>query len=110
MENIIASSEATPAQTVNIAATIAHMRRAGRTHLIHYAGAAHRDLVAWHMCREYLAAPDAGERELKSRALKAAWGIDVAPDQIWSEEPVRAAVRKAIESAPSFVATAGGAP
>lgn len=54
--------------------------------LVHYAGAAHRDRVAWHMCLEYMAdratGREATEAVLKSRALKAAWGVDVAPEQI----------------------------
>lgn len=78
MENHIVTSEgeaqpdASAPETLDIAAAIAQMRAAGRTDLIHYAGAAHRDRVAWHVCREYLADPSAGEWTLKSRALKAA--------------------------------------
>ena len=69
-----------PAPTIDVAATIAQMRAAGDDHLIHYAGAAHRDRVAWHMCAGYLADPTAPEHVLKSRAVKAAWGWDVEPE------------------------------
>lgn len=67
---------------INTTQLIAQLRAAGREELIHYAGAAHRDLVAWHMCAAYLADPAAPENVLKSRALKEAWGVDVSPDQI----------------------------
>lgn len=46
------------------------MRLTGRIELIHYAGAAHRDDVALHMCAQYLADPDADEATLKARALE----------------------------------------
>lgn len=60
-------------------ALISHLRSTGRTELLHYAGAAHRDPVAWHLCAAYLADPEATEAVLKSRAIKAAWGIVVPP-------------------------------
>lgn len=63
-------------------ALVSAMRAAGHDHLLHYAGAAHRDPVAWQMCVAYLADPEAGEPVLKSRALKAAHGWDVIPGQI----------------------------
>lgn len=63
-------------------ALVSAMRDAGHDHLLHYAGAAHRDPVAWQMCVAYLADPEASESVLKSRALKAAHGWDVRPEQI----------------------------
>lgn len=48
------------------------MREAGRTELVHYAGACYRDPVALEMCRAWLAAPTASEAVLKDAALKAA--------------------------------------
>lgn len=67
-------------QRIDQAATIAAMRAAGHEHLVHYAGAAHRDAVAWHLCAAWLAQPADPEHVLKSRAIKAAWGWDVAPE------------------------------
>jgi hypothetical protein len=67
---------------LDVAALISVLRATGREELIHYAGAAHRDPVAWQMCVSYLADPEAGEAVLKSRALKAAWGVDVSPAQL----------------------------
>lgn len=88
MENITAARAlAFPvAPTLNVDAVIAQMRGAGRDNLIHYAGAAHRDSVAWHFCWAYLADPTARERNLEAIALKLAWGIDVDPENI-SETP-----------------------
>jgi len=68
--------------SINTSQLIVQLRAAGRDELIHYAGAAHRDLVAWHMCAAYLADQDAPEHVLKSRALKEAHGIDITPEQI----------------------------
>jgi hypothetical protein len=60
----------------------AAMHAAGRSELVHYAGASYRDSVAWQMCLAWQADPTADEAELKSRALKAAgWG-DVSADHI----------------------------
>jgi hypothetical protein len=71
-----------------VGALIALLRALGRTELVHYAGAAHRDPVAWHMCAEYLLDPTASEHVLKSRALKAAYGWDVTPEQCdWHKPP-----------------------
>jgi hypothetical protein len=67
-------------QRIDQSATIAAMRAAGADHLVHYAGAAHRDSVAWQMCAAWLADPTAPEHVLKARAIKAAWGWDVAPE------------------------------
>jgi hypothetical protein len=53
-------------------ALIARMRVRCDDDLVHYAGAAHRDPVAWQMCIAYLATPNAPESELKARALRAA--------------------------------------
>src|SRR4051812_4141393 len=54
--------------------------------LVHYAGAAHRDRVAWYMCLAYLedraTGRESDEAELKSRALRAAHGWSVSPDQL----------------------------
>lgn len=68
--------------TINIPALIANLRETGRTELIHYAGAAHRDQVAWEVCAGYLETPATPERDLKSRALKKVYGWDVTPEQI----------------------------
>jgi len=81
MENI-ATPRAADQPALNVPATIAIMRAAGHDHLIHYAGAAHRDVVAWHLCAAYLACPTGEEPELKSIALKAAYGWDVSPADI----------------------------
>lgn len=67
-------------QRIDTAAVIHAMREAGCDSLIHYAGAAHRDQVAWHLCAAWLAQPADPEHVLKSRAVKAAWGWDVAPE------------------------------
>lgn len=51
------------------------MRFAGRTELVHYAGACYRDDVAWQMCIAWQADRAADEATLKQRALLAAgWG------------------------------------
>lgn len=72
-------------------ALIERMRVRQDEHLVHYAGAAHRDLVAWHMCLAYLATPNAMEWELKSRALTAAYGWDLTPADILAANPQMAA-------------------
>ncbi len=74
-------------ETINPTAIIAELRATGRESLIHYAGAAHRDQVAWHMCREYLLDQHASEALLKSRALKAAWGWDVTREMLGAVRP-----------------------
>lgn len=56
------------------------MRAAGAEHLVHYAVASHRDRVAWQLCAAWLAQPADPEHVLKARAIKAAWGWDVAPE------------------------------
>lgn len=76
---------------LQVEALIARMRLRGDDHLVHYAGAAHRDLVAWHMCLAYLETPKAPEWELKSRALKAAYGWDLTPQDILKVNPQMAA-------------------
>lgn len=58
------------------------LRAAGRHELVHYAGASHRDIVAWHMCSEWLAHPEEDEAQLKSRALKLAYGWEVPAERI----------------------------
>lgn len=68
-------------------ALIARMRLRCDDHLVNYAGAAHRDQVAWHMCLAYLATHSAPEWELKSRALKAAYGWDLSPADILAANP-----------------------
>lgn len=66
---------------------IDHMRATGRDELVHYAGAAHRDQVAWQVCIAYLAQPDAPEAELKARALsEAGWG-DVSAQDLRAANP-----------------------
>jgi hypothetical protein len=60
--------------TIDTNALITAMRKRGHEHLIHYAGAAHRDRVAYAMCLAYLEDPQASEAVLKSRALKAVYG------------------------------------
>lgn len=52
----------------------AAMHIAGRTELVHYAGASYRDLVAWHMCIEWVADPSASEATLLVRARRYAGG------------------------------------
>lgn len=54
---------------------IAAMRDYGRHELVHYAGAAHRDSVAWELCLAWLCEPDSLESELLARAINAgaAW-------------------------------------
>lgn len=58
--------------TIDIEALAAHLRATGRPELVHYAGAAHRDPVAWHVCAQYLTDTSASEHDLKTRALAAA--------------------------------------
>ena len=50
---------------------IREMRAQCRDEFVHYAGACHRDPIAWQMCREWVADPTATEAELKTRALAA---------------------------------------
>jgi len=45
------------------------MRQAGRTELVHYAGACYRDTVAWHVCLGWLLTPKCSESALKTLAL-----------------------------------------
>jgi hypothetical protein len=47
---------------------IAHLRATGRTELIHFAGAAHRDPAARRVIEEYLMTPSASEASLRERA------------------------------------------
>lgn len=47
---------------------IAHLRATGRTELIHFAGAAHRDPAARRVIEEYLMTPRASEESLRDRA------------------------------------------
>jgi hypothetical protein len=65
---------------IDSGAVIRAMRAAGAEHLVHYAGAAHRDSVAWQMCAAWLADPSQPEHVLKSRAVLAAWGWVVEPE------------------------------
>lgn len=58
----------------------ASLLRSMPDHLQHYAGAAHRDAVAQEMCRAWCNDQTAPEHVLKARAIKAAWGWDVAPE------------------------------
>jgi hypothetical protein len=67
-------------QSIDSELVIKAMSEAGADHLVHYAGAAYRDAVAWQMCAAWLADPSQPEHVLKSRAVKAAWGWDVAPE------------------------------
>lgn len=82
MENTSTPSATARPVLPSIAELIARLRAAGRAELIHYAGAAHRDVVAWHVCAEYLAHPTLDELTLRSRALKAAHGWDVSPEHL----------------------------
>lgn len=66
----------------NIANIEDHMRSAGRIELIHYAGAAHRDPVAYALCCEYANDSTVSEETLKARALKAAYGWTVSPENL----------------------------
>lgn len=68
-------------------AAIRQMREAGADHLIHYAGASHRDPVAWHVTRAWLDQPTRTESECKSIALAAAWGVALSPEQIRASNP-----------------------
>lgn len=62
-------------------AAICLMRAAGREELIHYAGAAHRDPVAWHVTRAWLDDTTRTESECKERALNVTgWGPITAAD------------------------------
>lgn len=63
-------------------ATIEAMREADRTDLVHYAGASHRDDVAWQVALAWLADPEAPESVLKGRALAIAWraAVDAASE------------------------------
>jgi len=74
--------QTTTKNAIDVPALIAELRAAGRLELIHYAGAAHRDRVAWHVCAAYLEDKSASEPVLKSRALKAALGWEVSPDDV----------------------------
>jgi hypothetical protein len=68
-------------------AAIRQMRAAGRDEMIHYAGASHRDPIAWHVTRAWIDDPSRTESECKSRAFKAAgWG-DIHPMQIRAASP-----------------------
>ncbi len=58
------------------------MHLADRGELVHYAGASYRDDVAWQICLAWLADRSADEATLKSRALKAAWGWDLSPEDL----------------------------
>lgn len=60
---------------------------AARVEMVHYAGAAHRDLVAWHVTRAWLDQPTRTESECKSIALKAAWRVDLTPEQLRASNP-----------------------
>ena len=60
-----------PLPALDIAATLRELRATGRTELVHYAGAAHRDPVAYAMCVAWQADRTADEATLKSRALQA---------------------------------------
>jgi hypothetical protein len=70
--------------TVN--AMVDQMRAAGREELVHYAGAAHRDLTAWRMCEQWLLDRDATESVLKSRVYEAE-GCYISPEDIRSANP-----------------------
>jgi len=58
-------------KTLDTEKLIAAMRAAGHDHLIHYAGAAHQDIAAWHFCDQYIKNPGASEGELRIRAAGA---------------------------------------
>lgn len=49
---------------------IAAMRAAGRTELVHFAGAAHRDRAAAQLCREWQRSPSADEDTLRQAARR----------------------------------------
>lgn len=69
---------------IDIATIEDQMRASGRIELIHYAGAAHRDPVAYALCCEYATDPTASEVTLKARALKVTYGWTVSPEQMGS--------------------------
>jgi len=67
---------------------IAAMRAADRTELVHYAGASHRDDIAWCVAQAWLADPEQPESVLKSRALAiAAPAFALTPEQIRAANP-----------------------
>lgn len=63
------------------------MNEAGRIEMIHYAGSAHRDPIAWHVTRAWLDQPTRTESECKSLALKVVHGYDLTPEQIRASNP-----------------------
>ncbi len=64
------------------------MRAAEREELVHYAGAAHRDEVAWQVSAAWLADPAQPESVLKSRALAiAAPAWSLTPEEIRAANP-----------------------
>lgn len=66
------------ANALDIEAIIAEMRAAGRQELVHYAGAAHRDPVAWFMVRVWIHARWKTESQLKEWALREALAANAA--------------------------------
>lgn len=66
---------------------IRQMVLACREEMIHYAGASHRDRVAWHVTRAWLDDPTRTESECKSLALWRAWGVSLSPEQIRAANP-----------------------
>ena len=55
--------------TLHVDTIIGSMRAHGRDELVHFAGAAHRDLTAWLVVEEWLENPDRTEAELRELAL-----------------------------------------
>lgn len=79
-----ASSEYAPFSATD---AIRAMNATGRTEMIHYAGAAHRDRTDWHVTRAWLDQPTRTESECKSIALWRAWGSTLTPEQIRAANP-----------------------
>jgi len=69
------SNSLTKSPTEYFDAIIADMRRAGRLELIHYAGAAHRDRVAWYVTMGWCWNQGASEEELKATAVALVYGV-----------------------------------
>ncbi len=67
---------------------IRQMRDAGRTEMIHYAGASHRDATDWYTTRAWLDDPTRAESVCRSMGLAASVGrIVLSPEQIRAANP-----------------------
>lgn len=73
--------------TITAKLDIPALLRSMPDNLKHYAGAAHRDPVAWHFCRTWQAMPHAPEYVIKSAAVNAAWGWNTTPEMFRAANP-----------------------